>query len=234
MATKRVHFALEPARTPSPSFSASSFDSPEPRTPPSLPPPLPHQSPYGYSKPFPPSPSGLQVNPLVAASSHAGASQRPFLWDLRVRPSDITPHRPSAYDPAYPIPAASLALPATTPPAHRLEIRCEHLPWRITVTPSQRYNNIYVTVGDIMGELYNALRLQISREEFAMACGTNAEYKHHVEAAYERRVLRSASPGQERVKGIRRVDLLLYSTIFAGFAGIAGDNTSLMLCVHES
>ncbi|KAI0695702.1 hypothetical protein BC835DRAFT_1272925 [Cytidiella melzeri] len=232
MATKRVHFAPEPARTPSPCFSSSSFDSPTPKTPPSLPPQsLPHQSPYGYSKQFPPSPSGILVNPLVASPSHAGASQRPFVWDLRDRPSEISSH--SAYDPAYPIPAASLSLAATTPPAHRLEIRCTYLPWKITVTPSQRFNNIYVTVGDIMSELYNCLRLQISQEEFNMACGGNPEYKHQIEAAYDRRVARSRSPREEKMKGIRRVDLLGDFTVFAGFEGVMGDKTSLMLCVRS-
>lgn len=245
---KRVHFA-EPARTPSPSFSTSSFDSPGPRTPPSLPQQLPphvrylsHQcsspltslqsSPYGYAKPFPPSPAGLQVNPLLASSSYAGASQRPFAWDLRDRPSDIAP-QPSSYDAAYPIPAASLALSATTPPAYRLEIRCTQLPWKFTVTPSQRFKNIYVTVGDVMGELYNALRLQISQEEFQMACGRNPEYRQVVEAAFERRVARSRSPREERAKGIRRVDLLGDSTVFAGFEGVVGDTTTLMLNVRS-
>ncbi|KAI0089484.1 hypothetical protein BDY19DRAFT_942509 [Irpex rosettiformis] len=230
--SKRVHFAPEPARTPSPSFSTSSFDSPGPRTPPSLPPQqLPPQSPYGYSKPLPPSPAGLQVNPLIATGSHAGASQRPFVWDLRDRPSDIAPQS-SSYDSAYPIPASSLALAATTPPAYRLEIRCTQLPWKFTVTPSQRFKNVCVTVGDVMSELYNALRLQISQEEYHMACGRNPQYRQQVEASYERRVARSKSPREERAKGIRRIDLLGDYTLFAGFEGVVGDTTSLMLVVH--
>ncbi|KAI0088435.1 hypothetical protein BDY19DRAFT_950952 [Irpex rosettiformis] len=246
--SKRVHFAPEPARTPSPSFSTSSFDSPGPRTPPSLPPhQLPPQvcyslrtsslplivlqSPYGYSKPFPPSPAGLQVNPLIATASHAGASQRPFVWDLRNRPSDIAPQS-SSYDSAYPIPASSLALAATTPPAYRLEIRCTQLPWKFTVTPSQRFKNVCVTVGDVMSELYNALRLQISQEEFHVACGGNPQYRQQVEASYERRVARSKSPREERAKGIRRIDLLGDYTLFSGFEGVVGDTTSLMLVVH--
>ena len=245
--TKRVHFDLGPERTPSPSFSTSSFDSPGPKTPPSLPPQqLPPQvrsfshqynpplialqSPYGYAKPLPSSPAGPQVNPLIASASHAGISQRPFVWDLRDRPSDIAP-QPSSYDSAYPIPAASLALPATTPPVYRLEIHCTQLPWKFTVTPSQRFKNIYVTVGDVMSELYNALRLQISQDEFQMACGRNAQYRQQVEGSYERRVARSKSPREERKKGIRRIDILGDYCIFAGFEGVVTDTNSLMLVV---
>lgn len=84
-----------------------------------------------------------------------------------------------------------------------------------------------------MGELYNALRLQISQEEFQMACGRNPEYRQVVEAAFERRVARSRSPREERAKGIRRVDLLGDSTVFAGFEGVVGDTTTLMLNVRS-
>lgn len=244
MSSKRVHFAPEPARTPSPAFSSSSMDSPGPVTPLSLPHALPAQvshspqhygtyltvpQPYDYSKPLPASPRGLQVHPLVNAASHAGASQRPFMWDLRDKPTEITgtPYT-SQYEPSYPIPAAALALPATTPPVARLEIRCTTLPWKITVEPSRYYNNVFVTVGDLMSELHTALRRQISREEFDMACKHNPEYRRHIEAAFERRVARSRTH-DERLKGIRRVDLLLDSVGFAGFEYVANDNSLLLI-----
>jgi len=83
-----------------------------------------------------------------------------------------------------------------------------------------------------MGEVYNALRLQISREEFAMACGGNGQYRQQVEAAFEKRVARSRNPHEERAKGLRRIDLLLDSTTFAGFEGVANDQTTLMLVVR--
>ena len=99
------------------------------------------------------------------------------------------------------------------------------------MTPSQRFKNIYVTVGDVMSELYNALRLQISQDEFQMACGRNAQYRQQVEGSYERRVARSKSPREERKKGIRRIDILGDYCIFAGFEGVVTDTNSLMLVV---
>ena len=65
-----------------------------------------------------------------------------------------------------------------------------------------------------------------------MACGGNPEYKQQVEAAYERRVARSQSPREERMKGIRRIDFLGEHTAFAGFEGVVGDNTTLLLSVR--
>lgn len=182
-------------------------------------------------KPFPPPPVGLQIHPLLASSSHAGLSQRPFVWDLRDLPSNIVSCELS-HDSAYPIPAASLAIAAITPPTDHVEIHCMQLPWKLTVTPSQRFKNIHVTVGDVMSELYNVLRLQISQEEFKTACRGNLEYQKTIEAAYERRVTWSQSPTEERSKGIRRIDVLGDCTIFAGFDVVAGSTNSLMLLVR--
>ena len=150
------------------------------------------------------------------------------MWDLRDSPPDITP-RPSSHE--HPS-----ELTAIIPPDNYLEICCTQLPWKFKVTHLDTGRFSFVTVGDVMKTLYKALRVPISKEEFQSVCGANARHRDKVVAAYERRVARAKSPGDERVKGICRIDLLGTDSIFAGLAGAKSDTNPRIptLILHVS
>lgn len=248
MPAKRVHFADQHSRTPSPTFSISSgSSSPGPRTPPSLPQQLPplkqvtflslpqhiHRLTFPQA-PSPPAPTwGLlpvQVLPLLQSACFAGSSGQPFVWDLREHPSNLQPNGINGSSSSYPIPPSTLALPATTPAVQHLKIRCELLPWGIDVTPSQSYGNQWVTVGDVMAEIHKALRLQVHQGEMVEAWKHRPSGRAFVDEACLKRISLSRDPATERKWGIRRVDFLQDRVWFAGFDVLLNDG-SLMLQV---
>ncbi|EKM56719.1 uncharacterized protein PHACADRAFT_254006 [Phanerochaete carnosa HHB-10118-sp] len=255
---KRVHWNDEPARTPSPAFSTSSRQSSVgPHTPPegtrSLPQVAGQQhyprygqylapdTPYPKTQPLPPSPSlsssggsplPLVVNDLVSTSRHKHVQTRPFQWDLLSDPVRLaTPSDPPVME--YLLQPAQLAAPATTPAVADVRIMHPHLPWVVNVSASRYYGNIYVTVGDVLQQLYQALRLSVSQLEYDTTVRLNTGLAPRIQGAFERRVQRAAQYGvDERRKGLRRVDFLMGDTQFAGFKVVTGQDGGLLLLLH--
>ena len=48
----------------------------------------------------------------------------------------------------------------------KLEITCALLPFHMVVSASKLFGQDYVTVGDVLAELYSQLRTQISQDEY--------------------------------------------------------------------
>jgi len=95
-------------------------------------------------------------------------------------------------------------------------IRCPHLPWTITILPT---NTKYVTVRDVFDGIYRSLRHAALETEFQ--CLPSAEAKYSVNNAYTRRYKRLDNPQArelEKGKGLKRVDFLGERTLFTGLS----------------
>jgi len=95
-------------------------------------------------------------------------------------------------------------------------IRCSHLPWTITILPT---NTKYVTVRDVFDGIYRSLRLAVLEAEFQ--CLPSAEARYSVNNAYIRRCKRLEHPQAhelEKRKGLKRVDFLGERTHFIGLS----------------
>ncbi|GJE98719.1 hypothetical protein PsYK624_149540 [Phanerochaete sordida] len=252
--SKHVRWDASIPRTPSPALSSSSRSSSSgPYTPPehthSLPQvaghhygqylaPMPH-TPYPKSQPLPPSPAAgsspsssplpLVVSDLLSSSLHMHVQTRPFQWDLLTDPVRLaTPSDPPVME--YLLQPTQLAMPATTPPVVELKIIHPALPWGINVTASRYYGNICVTVGDVLQQLYQALRFSVTPSEFNMMQQNKPHDAAAVSNAFEHRAQRAARyGGDERRKGIRRVDFLMDRTQFAGFDVVIRQDGVLLL-----
>ena len=195
MPGKHVHFAGDAfPDTPSPTFSSMSLPSSSgPRTPVSA----AGSSTTGYLL--------AKIHPVLALTQPS-----PMLhYDVSYPPSTIKPNVPT-------IPPHVLNEAATTPPVPSMVIRCPHLPWTITILPT---NTKHVTVRDVFDCIYRSLRLQALEPEFQ--CLPSAEARHSVNNAFIRRYKRldnSEARQLEKSKGLKRVDFLVERTLFAGLS----------------
>lgn len=181
------------------------------------------------------SPLPLVVNDLISTSLHKHIQTRPFQWDLLSDPVRLaTPSDPRASPVMeYILQPAQLAAPATTPPVVDVKVMHPHLPWVITISASRYYGNIFATVGDVLQQLYQALRLNVSQLEFDTTVRINPSFAPRIQGAFERRMQKAGSYGaDERRKGLRRVDLLMGETQFAGFKVVKGKDGEPMLLLH--
>ncbi|EIW78110.1 hypothetical protein CONPUDRAFT_42611, partial [Coniophora puteana RWD-64-598 SS2] len=114
------------------------------------------------------------------------------------------------------LPAAALSQPATNPPIAALMIRCETLPWRLTIHPSENTTSV-VTVSDVLEQLYRFFRRGATAEEYKAL--PSQAHRDSVAEAYRVRCMRAgaASFEGERRKGLKRVDFLVGHTKFLGF-----------------
>ena len=195
MPGKHVHFASDGfPDTPSPTFSSMSLPSSGgPRTPLSA--------------------AGSSVAGHVLARIHPllGITQpSPMLnYDVSQLPSTIKLN-------VLTIPPHVFNEPATTPPIPSMVIRCQHLPWKITILPT---NTKHVTVRDVFDGIYRSLRHTVLEAEYQ--CLPSAEAKYSVNNAYNRRYKRINDPRVrelEKSKGPRRVDFLGEHTHFTGLS----------------
>lgn len=158
------------------------------------------------------SPLPLEVHYMLSSSQHGSSSARPFEWNLIEDPVKLVNRERE-----YLVNPSLLAQPATSPGVPELKIVCEALAWTIIVQPSPFYNSICVTVGDVLQQLYQALRLQVSKGELAAIYHTRPDHRQAIDRAWETRCQMSADRRREQSKGIRRVDCLLGATRFGGF-----------------
>jgi len=195
MPGKHVHFVGDAfPETPSPTFSSMSLPSSSgPRTPLSA------------------AGSSLTGHALAKIHYALGINQpSPLLkYDVSYPPSTIIPNVPT-------LPPHVISEPATTPPVPSMVIRCPHLPWKITILPT---NTKHVTVRDVFEGIYRSLRLTVLEAEFQ--CLTSAEARHSVNNAYILRYKRiddSEARQLEKSKGLKRVDFLGERTVFTGLS----------------
>lgn len=145
-----------------------------------------------------------RIHPLL------GITQPPMLkYDVSQPPSTIKPNVLS-------IPSHAFNELATTPPIPSMVIRCSHLPWTITILPT---NTKYVTVRDVFDGIYRSLRHGVLEAEFQ--CLPSAEARYSVNNAYTRRYKRLddlQARELEKSKGLKRVDFLGERTLFTGLS----------------
>ncbi|KAF8621711.1 hypothetical protein AX15_007572 [Amanita polypyramis BW_CC] len=129
--------------------------------------------------------------------------------------------------------------PATIPPIQSMTIACPHMPWVIRVFPSSsppspsRLGGQYITIRDILTELYTSLRVPIVHAEYAMLPSERA--RERAGKAYKRRYRRlqdERAYEEEKIAGLRRVDFLMECTRFAGLS-LAPPGTSASLRKDE-
>jgi hypothetical protein len=195
---KRVHFASDTfPDTPSPTFSSLSLPSSGgPRTPISA-----AGSSYTLAR--------IVINPLLGITRWAGQpSPSPMLkYDVSQPPFTIKPKVST-------VPPHVLNELATTPPMPSMVIRFPHLPWTITILPT---NTKHVTVRDVFDGIYRSLRHAVLEAEFQYL--PSAEARYIVSNAYTRRYERLNDPRArelEKYKGLKRVDFLGGHTLFTG------------------
>lgn len=144
-----------------------------------------------------------------------------------------------------PISPQELAQPATNPPTTRLTITCNFIPqWPIyldynaaTAAASGGYLRISppaavpITLGDVLYSIHTSLQTQVTHLDWARLSDSESKA---IARAYTRRC--RASPSMEShlaSQGVRRVDYLLKTFVFAGLVREPGDdgfdNLSLMV-----
>ncbi|KAJ6564707.1 hypothetical protein B0H19DRAFT_1141774 [Mycena capillaripes] len=188
---------------PSPPSSASSLG---PLTPPAL----PYRGSAGPESHLPRNPHTEWSAPNGQAHNLIALSSTPLLrYDISLHPSLISSPFPG-------ISAAGYFEPAVYPPQHAIKLVTPHLPWTISVAAS---NAKYVTVSDVLNEIYRTLRVTAMPGEFEDL--RTDKLKRRVRASYTHRCehLRGyRGYTQEKVEGVKRVDFLTGYTMFQGIA----------------
>jgi hypothetical protein len=108
---------------------------------------------------------------------------------------------------------AALLEPATNPPTPYLQVRCATLPWAIEIVCK---TTTFVTILDILAQLYTSLRLTVSEKEFNME---SLESQREISAAFRQRVTRDPwTAAVEEKKGLKRIDFLKGHNRFMGLS----------------
>jgi len=191
--TNMMYYTMSP--TPSPTFSDSSLPSVGgPKTPPS-----PHS-------PLLPLPSGLvEINPLLGFHPHS-----PKLLDDLSLPWEVVTTNTS---PPISISRAALLEPATNPPTAYLQLQCPNLPWKLDIVCKTSH---YVTIFDVLAQLYSFLRLTASAKEFNFE---TVESRSEISRAFRQRVSRDPRTASvEESKGLKRIDFLKGRNRFMGLS----------------
>jgi hypothetical protein len=191
--TNTVYSPMPP--TPSPTFSDSSLPSTGgPRTPPSP------------RTPLLPLPSG-RVEIHRSLGFHPQSPK--LLFDLSVSWEAVTTNS----SPPVCLSKAALLEPATNPPIPYLQISCANLPWTLDVVCK---TTNFVTILDVLAQLYTLLRLRVSEKEFKME---SFESQRDISAAFHQRVKRGRwTAAVEEQKGLKRIDFLKGRNRFMGLS----------------
>jgi hypothetical protein len=157
------------------------------------------------------------VHDLLSSSHHAYSSSRPFDWTVTESPvKTLQEPSPGTSSTKYVVHPSRLAEPATNPPLPQLPIEHPHLPYNIVIVPSPQYGLPYVSVGDVLAELYQMLRLSVAQPELNMLLQHHPRRAEPISEAHHKRVRAATDRRYEESRGVRRVDLLMGQTKFAG------------------
>ncbi|KAG1748475.1 uncharacterized protein EDB91DRAFT_1114236 [Suillus paluster] len=143
----------------------------------------------------------VAINPIIA--------YHPYIFPINYDVS-YTPNTAAANIPSIPIQAA------TTPPIPVIILQNDLLPWRCEIRASTRP---FVTVEDVLYQLYRFLRTPGTRDEFKAV--PSQHVRDAIADTYRNRCLRATSAEQyaeEQRKGLKRVDFLMGRTTFMGLS----------------
>lgn len=189
---RRVHFPDE-----YPSSDTSSSSSSEPFTPLVFNPPPVYvypASPYYALSPI--LPVSLEIHGILTTPT--------FDFNLSVDPT----LNPIVYGHSFV--ARVRNEPATLPAVPSLLLISRFLPWDTVVASSVLP---FVTVDDVLGGLYRALRLRVAKGEYQQE---GHGRQSAISLAYHRRCSRVLNAEREKQAGVRRVDFLMGSHLFKG------------------
>ncbi|KAG1902093.1 uncharacterized protein F5891DRAFT_172719 [Suillus fuscotomentosus] len=153
---------------------------------------------------------GVKLNPLFIGSPSGERYhvQVPIEWDVRYNPmhyADVA---------NIPLLSSHLSQFATNPPIPKLQLVCDLLSpgWEIIVR-----NPTGVTVQDVLEAIYETLRGLLRTYEWE---GMSLKQRSRIEDVHRARCTASSDPEYTRLAGVRRVDCLLSTTMFAGLTSL--------------
>ncbi|KAG8216836.1 hypothetical protein J3R82DRAFT_7095 [Butyriboletus roseoflavus] len=159
----------------------------------------------------------VELNPLVTSSPTGTAYFRPVLvdWDIRHTPCH------AARVGGQVISAYHLTQPATFPSVMSLRVVSDLLSenWVITA-----YNHTGVTIEDVLAAIHRGLHVPLTRVEWE--CMSPME-RARTEAMFYARCEASRDFERTRYGGVRRMDCLLHTTMFAGLSSLVMKNNRL-------
>lgn len=157
-----------------------------------------------------PSSNGFMVHDLLSSSRHA-LPPRPFDWVVTESPVKALQERsPGMANPSR------LAEPATNPSLPELHIDHPHLPYNVVISPSPQYGLPYVSVGDVLVELFQMLCLSVAPMELDVLLQHHPARASAISRVLHQRVTAAKNRKYGESRGVRRVDLLMGQTKFAG------------------
>lgn len=215
MAPKRVRFDLTDEEIYEPQASSSNLGA-QPTYPTAYPFPSPAHNSTRYSPPslppqLPAGTSSMGANylkrspPMVKPPNLSYPHEKLGLGSKRETDFDLSrhPYTQLIIDPD----SAEGYDPAGTGSSKPMEILCELLPWKITVSPK---HGAWVTVDDVFVQMYNSLQLTVTPQEVRKA---NPGDWQAVTKAWEKR----DPDGRE---GVKRIDFLLGNFRFLGLTAL--------------
>jgi hypothetical protein len=147
----------------------------------------------------------VEINPSLGFHPHSPK----LLYDLSLSWQAATTNT----SPRVSLSKAALLEPATNPPTPYLQIKCANLPWTLDIVCKTSH---YVTILDVLAQLYSFLRLTVSAKEFY--CETS-ESQRDVTMAFHQRVSRDPwTATVEEQKGLKRIDFLKGYNRFMGLS----------------
>ena len=159
----------------------------------------PSFSPYELQYGLLPPPVPTSIHPALSLTS-------PLIYDVSMQPSarQLLLHNPGI----------ALSEPAMQPPLPQMNIIHPLLLWTIEVTSKPA---TYVSVADVLEAIYRTLSIQATQAEFNIP---PKEIRDRIAVAYSQRCDKLISHGYvtEKSKGLKRVDFLLETTVFAGLS----------------
>lgn len=188
-------YTLSPP-TPSPSYSVSSLPSSSgPLTP----------SPLGQSPlRLPPVDGPTRIHPSLGFHP----LNPPLSYDLSLPSTAVT----TSTNPPAQISARILLEAATQPPVEKLVLKSP-LPWTMTIRPT---SHAFVTVLDVLEQLYFRLRTVVTEKEYAVEKGDS---QTAIATAFHQRVNRDwQTAAVETKKGLKRIDFLKGHNRFMGLS----------------
>ncbi|KAF8635428.1 hypothetical protein AX15_000417 [Amanita polypyramis BW_CC] len=150
----------------------------------------------------------------------------PIDWDMRDKPTSARYH-PLLFSPTT-LSLEDLAMPATSPRVVSLPIICDVLPCN---SPIVARNFAGVTIHDVLLAVYDALQVEITKEEWNRF---TRKQRDHIQVVRGGRLQRPEDPTDTRSADIKGIDILLHHTLFGGLTPIPAAEPACVLTLRRT